>query len=208
MDEDDPVVALEFDALLEHLTGPARSMVDWLPAVELFISVGSDRRPRMTQARSEAAIARLSRDGKAVAIEALNNHTLWINKRVVGAGHLRDKEVIEFGETGPISRFRCFEGHAPMRWTVKEIANDTFAYIRSSRRPPRYRLLHALRNFLHRFLVQTPIVFRLTVVIAIGALGWFTFSRYQTRLVLSRFCAAPSARLCRLPFESDRAFPA
>jgi hypothetical protein len=27
-------------------------------------------------------------------------------------------------------------------------------------------------------------------------------------LVLSRFCAAPSARLCRLPFESDRAFPA
>lgn len=32
--------------------------------------------------------------------------------------------------------------------------------------------------------------------------------RYQSRLDLSRICAAPSARLSQLPFKSDRAFPA
>lgn len=185
MDRDEPVGAAKFDALLEHLTGPARSTVDWLPGKELFLSVGPERRPLLSETLNDGAIARLSRDGDAVAIEALNDHTIWINKRVVGDGHLRDKDVIEFGETGPISRFRRFQGHAPMRWTVNEMAGDTLAYIRSSRRPLSYRLSHATRDFLRRFLVQTTLVFRLTVLIALGALGWLAYSQYQTNLQLT-----------------------
>lgn len=191
----DPAGTLTFDALLEHLTGPARSTVDWLSEAELFLCVGPDRLPHLTDVWNETAIARLSRDGDEVAIEALNDHTLWINKRVFGNGRLRDKDVIEFGETGPISRFRRFEGHAPIRWTVDEIADDTFAYIRASRRPLSYRLSHAAKDFLRRFMLQTTLVFRLTVLIALGALGWLAYSQYQMNLQLTSRLAADADQI-------------
>ncbi len=186
----DQAGAPAFDSLLEYLTGPARGTVNWLSGAELYLSLGSDRQPHLSETWSEDAIARLSLSRDAVAIVALNDQTLWINKRVVADAHLRDRDVIEFGEAGPISRFRSFEGHAPMRWTVDEMVDDTFAYIRSSRRPLGYRLSHATSDFLRRFLMQATLVFRLTVLTTLGALGWLAYSQYQTnQQVTSRLVA-------------------
>lgn len=187
----------DFTALLEHLTGPARGVVVWLSAPDLVVAIGADRRPVVgpAAAADARAVARLTAVEDGHDIEALNGHSIWINRRLVQAARLRDGDVIEFDEIGPISRYRCFDGKHPLRWTVNEMAGDSLAYLRASRKPLGRRLGVAAGSFTHRLLWQTTLVFRLTVLIALVALGAFAVQQYRTAERLAASIEAGAHRL-------------
>ena len=186
-------------AALEHLTGPSRGGVSWLSASEVYIAVGDDRLIRIVPDAALVApatlIAKMTWAQGSYAIEALDEHRLWINGRMLRTTLLRHGDTIEFGETGPMSRFRLFEKAHPIRWSLDEIAGDSLAYLRSSRKPLGQRLSWAAGDFGRRLLWETTVFFRITVILAIIGLGVLVLNQYRTSLELQRSLEEEALRL-------------
>lgn len=198
-DEAAPREPAEFTAVLEHLTGRSRDVVEWLSGDRIAVTTGPERGLRLTEIDKgeapESTLAQFIREDDDYAIKVSEGWSVWINQRLVREAHLRDGDVIEFGETLPMMRYRRFEGHAPLRWTINEIAADTLAYCRYSRRPLGYRLTRAARDFGRRVAFQTTVLFRVTVLIAIAALVAFALSQNRNAKLLEERVAAEAARL-------------
>ena len=61
---------------------------------------------------------------------------------------LEHREMIEFGETGPLSRFCLYGEDQPIRKMVADILTDGLAYLQVSRQPVANRLVSGvLRAF-------------------------------------------------------------
>lgn len=155
-------------AFLENLTGPSRGRILWLSSDHPHISVDADRMLRVVSAdggkpaKDNHALLRWS--GETYEIEALPGTDIWVNGRQVGSAHLIHGDMIEFGEDGPMSRYRLCRNCYPTRWPVEEILSDTMAYARSSRRPFGPRLTNAFFQAGRRLLLETSLLFRLTVI--------------------------------------------
>lgn len=189
----------DFSAVLEHLTGTSKGLVTALNEAKVVATLGADRRLGLAvfegSAQSENAIAVLCRADREYSIEALNDRDLWINRRRVRSAHLRDGDILEFGDLGPIVRYRRFDGPLPLRWTVAEMAGDSLAYFRSSRKPFGYRLRRAAGDFAHRLMWQTTVIFRVTVVVVLLALIGFGYSLHRSNQLLEERVAAGSSQL-------------
>ncbi len=100
-------------AALEHLTGPSRVKMTWLSAATVDISLTPKRFIRVSEAGtgepSEDLIARLHRADDTYEIEVTEERPVWVNGVRVTARRLENSDMIEFGETGPLSRF-CLYG--------------------------------------------------------------------------------------------------
>jgi S1-C subfamily serine protease len=72
---------------------------------------------------------------------------------------------------------------------------DCIDYTRFSRRPRMARLQRALRDFLRDFLVETTLLFRITVVVALVALSYFTYQQYRSAQELQQQAASSAGRL-------------
>ncbi len=96
-------------AALEHLTGLCRGTVTWLNGPTLDISLKTNRFLRVSDARLDEPrddlVARLHRAEDTYEIEALEGRPVWVNGVRVTAQKLEHRDMIEFGEIGPLSRF-------------------------------------------------------------------------------------------------------
>ena len=186
-------------ALLENLTGPSRGRITWLSSDQSDISVDEDRALRIasatTDTHSEAARARLSWSGQSYEIEVLSDNDIWVNGRRVGTAQLLHGDVIEFGDDGPISRFRLCRHTFPSHWPVEEILSDAIAYARSSRRPFRSRMSLAISDGVRRILLETSIVFRVTVIAMLIVLSTFVALQYRSDQRIERSIEAEAQRL-------------
>ena len=112
-------------ASLEHFTGPSRVKTTWLTASTVDISLTPDRFIRVTEAQSgegsEDLIARLHRAGDTYEIEAPEDKAVWVNGDRVTTRLLKNRDMIEFGETGPLSRFCLYGDDKPVRKAVADI---------------------------------------------------------------------------------------
>lgn len=193
-------MSAEFTVILEQLTGPGRgaetrllddAVLAVFPDAELQ-EAGELRFIRPQDLRDgDLEFAVLNRTDTGYTITASRDHDFWINRRLVKSASLRNGDMIELGETGPMVRYHRFHGTLPLRWTVSEMAGDSIAYLRFSRKPLGYRLRHAAAQFGGRALWQTTVAYRITVLIAILALASLVYSQFRAdRLMQERIEAS------------------
>lgn len=190
---------VEYTAILEQLTGPSAGAETRLSEDKIFAVLGTDKTLAFTKwddfLENDRVIAVLRRTDTNYAISVENDQTLWINRRGVKSANLRDGDMIEFGDAGPMVRYHRFDGSLPLRWTIAEMAGDSLAYLRFSRKPLGYRLRHSATQFGWRLIWKTTVAYRVTVVISIIALAGLAFNQYQTNLSVNERMRASLSQL-------------
>jgi len=186
-------------AALEHLTGPSRGSVTWLGEASVDVTMTRKRILRVTEAADgparEGVVARLYRAGDSYEIEAPEGRVVWVNGKRVFQTLLQHGDMIEFGDSGPVSRFRLYGDGRPLRKTIPEILGDCIDYVRVSRQPLPRRLARAAGELLRELTVATTILFRLTVLAAIAVLAVVAWRQYQLNLRLTRSIESEAARV-------------
>lgn len=186
-------------AALEHLTGPSRGTVTWLSGPYLDISLSPNRFVRVSEALpgepADDIVARLHTAEESYEIETIAGRPVWVNGARVTARQLEHGDMIEFGETGPLSRFCHYRGDQPVRRSVADILNDAFAYLRVSRQPVANRTFRALWEVVRRLTGETTILFRISVVIAIIALMALAYQQARLNILLQQQIESGTMRL-------------
>ncbi len=171
--------ALPPAAALEHLTGPSRGTMTWLAEPEVELTLDARRLyASVDRARpGEDPVAHLHRDKDGYVIEAIGGHRIWVNGRPISTRPLRNHDVIEFCDDGPISRYFLYDSQHRPRHTVSDLVGDAFAYLRTSRQPIGRRLVRCCGQLFGGLARETSIVFRLGVVVALILLGWLAYQQ-------------------------------
>ncbi len=192
---------LDATASLEILTGPARGTASWLTDATLDVSVDENDMIRIASTGADplqdGVVARLHRSGDSYEIEAREDNPLWINGERVESKQLEPRDLIEFGDKGPLSRYRLHHQGDRLRRSLGDMLADCIDYTRVSRKPRLARLQKASGDLLRDFIVGTTLLFRLSVVLALVALAYFSYQQYRANLLLQQQAASSADRLER-----------
>ncbi len=184
---------------LEILTGPARGTASWLTELMLDVSLNEEDMIRVAEAGADplenGVVARLHRSGDSYEIEALDDNPLWINGERVVSKQLEQRDLIEFGDKGPLSRYRVYHQGDHLKRGLGDMLADCIDYTRVSRRPRYARLQKVTADFLQDIVLRTTIVFRAGVVIALVALSYIAYQQYQANLLLQQQAVSSAGRL-------------
>jgi S1-C subfamily serine protease len=112
-------------------------------------------------------VARLHRSGSSYEIEALEQTPLWINGKLVESKRLEQRDLIEFGDKGPLTRYRLHRQGDRLSRSLGNMLDDAIDYTRVSRKPWRLRWQRALGHFSRDFVLETTLLFRVAVIIAL-----------------------------------------
>jgi S1-C subfamily serine protease len=199
MESEDIAVANPGAAAFEHFTGPSRVKTTWLTDSAVDILLTPDRYIRVTSTRSgepvEDLVARLHRSGETYEIEAPENKSVWVNGDRVTTRRLKNRDIIEFGETGPLSRFCLYSDGKRVRKAVGDILSDSLSYLRVSRQPVAKRTVRAVCELIRCLTRETTILFRTAIVIAILVLATLTYQQSRLNALLQQQIERSSARL-------------
>ena len=199
MDDERGTELLDRAVALEHQTGPSRGTVTWLSGSTLDISLGSNRLIRISEARPgeprDDLIARLHRVEDTYKIEDIMGRSIRVNGGTVTAQNLMHGDMIEFGETGPLSRFRLCREDQPLRITVGDILSDGLAYLRFSRRPIFNRMFRACEGCSRRLMLETTVLFRVSVILAFVVLAAVSYQQNQLNSLLQQRIEKGATRL-------------
>ncbi len=208
---DKPVTTPTITASLEHLTGPARGTVSWLSGIALDISLDDGRLIRIAEPDDEAAqdavVARLHRFEGSYEIEARNDFPLWVNGESEVAKQLEQRDMIEFGDAGPLCRFHVHRQGSRVRKTLGDIVSDCLDYTRSSRKPRGARLIYAVRDLIGNIVREPLVLFRSGVVAALIALSAIAIYQYRANVRLQQQATSSAVQLevfARTLTESNR----
>jgi len=186
-------------ATLEHITGPSRGTVTWLSGSALEISLTPGRFIHVAPARPGAPasdlVGRLHRAEDSYEIEALEGRPIWVNGVPVTERRLKHFDMIEFGLTGPLSRFRLYEEDGLVRKTIPDILSDSVAYLRASRQPVANRVFRASGTLLWQLTRETTILFRVIVIVALIFLAALAYQQHQLSTRLQQGIESSAARL-------------
>ncbi|MCH7776902.1 MAG: trypsin-like peptidase domain-containing protein, partial [Gemmatimonadetes bacterium] len=128
-------------------------------------------------------------------IEALEGRPVWVNGVRVTAQKLEHRDMIEFGETGPLSRFRLYREDRPVRKMVADILSDGLVYLRVSRQPVANRVFRAFYGLLGRLMHETTLLFRVGVILAIVALAALAYQQNRLNVLLQQRIESGATRL-------------
>jgi S1-C subfamily serine protease/pSer/pThr/pTyr-binding forkhead associated (FHA) protein len=114
--------------MLHHLTGSLRGKTQYFQADSLRFGTGTDCDVRfdVTFDRQVApSHAELSlHDHAAMLRDLTGQHALFINNRQTGQAALHDGDLVQFGQQGPLLRFRMLsdqaDGRKPWRYIVED----------------------------------------------------------------------------------------
>lgn len=175
-------------AVFEHLTGPSRGTVTWAGERNLDVTLDRDQFIHISVGRPDglegSSVGSLRRSNGTYEITAVEGQPIWVNGRLIQSRQLEDRDMIEFGESGPMSRiYLCRDGQ-PLHFGVADVLSDAAAYARSSRRPLAGRLAAAAAQVPRRLSRESTILFRIGIVIALVmlAVGVYQQSRINTLL--------------------------
>ena len=186
-------------ASLEILTGPARGTASWLNGTALDISLNEEDMIRVAEAGSEpledGVVARLHRSGEGYEIEARDQNPLWINGSRVDSKQLESCDLIEFGDKGPLSRYRLHHQGDRVKRSLGDMFEDFIDYTRVSRKPRVARLQNAFRDFFVDFALKTTVLFRVSVIVALVALAVIVYQQYRANIQLQQLARSSEYRL-------------
>ncbi|HSF96779.1 MAG TPA: serine protease [Thermohalobaculum sp.] len=195
-------------AALEHLTGPSRGTTNWLEGPSLDVCLTPGRRIQLCAAgpvEPQHRIARLRRAGNSYEIESTGGMKLWVNGVQTGARLLAHHDMIEFGEAGPLSRFRVFGDSIPRRKPISDIFADCIDYLRVSRRPLGRRIATALTELARELAVETTLLFRFTVLASLMGFAVLGYQQYLLNIGLRESIAVGALRMESISAAVNRA---
>ncbi|MGI9401433.1 MAG: S1 family peptidase [Rhizobiaceae bacterium] len=173
-------------ALLEHISGPAQGTRIFLSREFVDIFVVADRSLRVASSNKQSpdpppedAIVRLESSDGTYNLQAIGDTAVWINGRLVTSAQLVHQDIIEFGEKGPLSRFRLMDSSAHSRRHFSEIYADCRDYLQTSRKPLVLRIVHAIFDGLKRLVTETTILYRAAVIATLALLIYVTIQQYR-----------------------------
>ncbi len=186
-------------ASLEHLTGPARGTVSWLLGPVLDVSLSKKHVIHITESSDDIVqdriIARLQHIDDSYHIKACNDYPLWINGHRVTDKQLHQRDLIEFGDTGPLSRYLLHWQGGRVRKSVTDMVIDFIDYARVSRKPKMRRLIAAFRDFFHDFAMETTVFFRICVIVALVTLAVVAFQQNRSSRILQEQAESSALQL-------------
>ncbi len=186
-------------AALEHLTGPSRGTVTWLSGSALDISLSARRFLHVADARAgeprDDLIARLHRADDTYEIAAFEDQPVWVNGVRITSRKLEHRDMIEFGQSGPLSRFRLYGDHTPVRKMAADILSDGLVYLRVSRQPLAIRFFLGVYGIVRRLMQETTLLFRIGVIIAIVGLSTLAYHQNQLNTQLQQRIEKGASRL-------------
>jgi S1-C subfamily serine protease len=186
-------------AALVHQTGPSKDAVCWLKGSTLDVFLSPGRLVRVGETHPgearDGVIARLHRAEGSYEIEALDPATVLVNRKATTTQLLKHGDMIEFGDAGPLSRFRLYHRDKPVRKSIGDILSDGFVYLRVSRRPLIQRLGWAFGGLVRRLMRETTLLFRLGVIVAISALVVLTYQQNRLNVLLQQRIERDATRL-------------
>jgi hypothetical protein len=94
--------------------------------------------------------------------------------------------MIEFGETGPLSRFCLYRDDHPVRKLAADILSDGLVYLRVSRQPVANRVFRAFSGLLGRLTHETTFLFRVGVILAIAGLATLAYQQSRLNVLLQQ----------------------
>ncbi len=157
--------------LLEHITGPLKGGVTWLKGPALEVSLSSNRILHVSEPGSANSngeiIAQLQSTDGTYNLNVPEDQFVWVNGIRTTSRELANRDMIEFGETGPLTRFHLYQPDSPARKMVGQILFNGIGYLRVSRKPLVIRILKAFGVLLRQLLRETTVLFRLGVLFAI-----------------------------------------
>lgn len=168
-------------AVLEHLTGRCRGQFSWITTRDAAAWITPGERfviADPAEARTGEQVARIRQNANHFEIEATPDCTLWINREPITRAVLAHGDMIEFGETGPLSRIRVYDERHHPNVTISQIVSDARSYLRASRKTPLRRGANAVATVIRRILFETTVLFRMTVFAALcvgGVLGYLQY---------------------------------
>ncbi len=205
----DSVAPRRGTTVLKHLTGPARGTATWLSDTAVEISLSDGRRLVLSEPGAKRSgrnpIARLHRDSETYEIEAVEAFPIWVNGQRIAAKRLQHRDLIEFGDTGPLSRFEIYGDGSPVRKSIGDILSDCVDYVRVSRKPPLARIACAVRDVLRGVAQQTSKLFRLSVVTALVVLAALVIHQNRSSIRLQEQLESDAARLKSVEIALSRA---
>jgi S1-C subfamily serine protease len=188
-------------AALEHLTGPSRGTVTWVGEKDLRVTLTPDRLVQVSPEEAAAVegeeVARLRRVDATYELEATRDRPLWVNGREVRTRLLENHDMIEFGDTGPMSRYFLCRNGEPIHMTVGRVLSDALAYCRCSRLPLGRRLLKAAGQVSRRLARETTVLFRIAVVVALAVLAAVAYQQSRISILLRQEIETGAAQLER-----------
>ncbi len=175
-------------AILEHLTGPSQGTVTWVGERKLNVTLRPGRLLSVSAAEpgddDGEVVARLRRSDGTYEIEAVGGRLMWVNGRPVQSRQLEHHDMIEFTNTGPISRVYLCRNGQPRQVNIADILSDAAAYVRSSRQPFGKRLAAAAIQILRRLARETTLLFRIGVIVALVGLGLVVYQQNRIDALL------------------------
>lgn len=186
-------------AALEHITGPSRGRVTWLEGSPIDLILGPDRFVRIARLEPGQSvpglIAHIHRSADGFEIEAVEGRPVWVNGRRLSRQRLANRDMIEFGESGPLSRFCLYRENMPIRRNLGEILGDAATYLRVSRQPILVRIVNVASQVLRRLAQESTVLFRIGVIVAIVFLAVLAFQQYRMNLLLQRQIESSAGRI-------------
>jgi serine protease Do len=171
-------------ATLEHLTGRSRGQLSWITTDSAWAWLSDDGSISITASdvapSGTVPVARINRANGSFEITAIDDSEIWLNHKPITDAGLDHCDMIEFGETGPLSRFRIYDETRKPNMTLGEMFGDTLSYMKSSRRPFSARASFAFFEFGRRLLRETTVIFRGGVLVAIIMLAVAVFLQFQS----------------------------
>lgn len=186
--------------MLEHLTGKSRGSFSWITDAtsETWLDRGGCLRAGPSAPAGARVLARLHRVGRSFDIEAAPGEQLWINRKPVEHATLRHGDMVEFGEDGPLSRFRVYDDRHRPPMGLGGVLTDAAAYLRSSRRPLPRRLGRALWSVPRRIATDMTLLFRTGVLLALVVLTVALALQYRADRRLREEIASGTAQVAAL----------
>lgn len=190
------------NAVLEHLSGSGMGTTSSLNHEREMVCLCDDKGLALCSAGSEQSVsdksttvATLTFANGTYLVEADPSHPIWVNGRQVASSELIDGDIIEFGEKGPLSRYRLIDSSAHSRRYFSDICVDCWDYLHSSRKPALARTRAAMNSGMRRLLSDTTLFFRIGVVATIMALGYLLYQQNTINSLQNHQLAMEQERL-------------
>ncbi len=188
-------------AALEHLTGPMRGTTTWIAEKDVSVTL-SPRRivhigPQLSGGNDGEPIAHFRRSAETFEIEATGECPVWVNGEAIGSVVLKHHDMIEFGDTGPMSRYVIFSNGQSPHPTIFEVLSDAVAYVRSSHQPIWSRVVNATGQVLRRLTRETTLLFRVGVVAALSLLAAVAYQQSRINKLLHKQIEAGTSQIER-----------
>lgn len=189
-------------AVLEHLSGSGMGTTSTLAHSREMVCMCDENGLTLcpTDLESSApdnnsAIASLILANGTYVVEANPAHRIWVNGRQVTSSELIDGDIIEFGEKGPLSRYRLIDRSAHSRRYFSDICVDCWDYLQTSRKPVFARTRAAMSTGVRRLLGDTTLFFRIGVIATILAMGYLLYQQNMINSLQNQQLAMEQERL-------------